>query len=576
MGYSLGVNSRGKPGLRLSIGQERYELVADEILKVFRWYHLAGTYDKKTKEIKLYIDGKEAVRKVTNGDDIWTANEDVKIGRGKDGEATDVVRPLSDVPFEYGFDGLVDEVRIYDKALSAADISKSYITFYPGDQIRDNVDMQARKMPEVKSEGKFGAYHTKLFFYETWENLYRDPEVADLVVTFDEPDRKFVFWRGAGYIPMMVTEKDIWFTNEFNEIWATEALACMEPMSDSEHRHNEARIIENTDARVVVHWRYSLIDFAYVLGNIQENGWGDWADWYYTIYPDGVAVVKMQLWTDLAKYRGSRKGHREWMESIYIVPPGMRPEDIVGQKPHVSVANLEGKSRSYNWPEVKFDMEDITIRMHYMKEGKYNPYMVADFSEIGTWDTGLTGYSTFQCFNHWPAARMKNDGRDMMDDTRIGHACVGSGDFEVYESDLDSDAPYVTKLKMEGLTKGAVEDLVPLANSWLNAPELKTEKGCLSKGYDKAQRAYALKAQEPVMSFSIEASENSPIVNPCFVVKNFKSKKAEATLKINGEEVKAGADFRQSVVIDTDGTPMLVIWLDYKTTEETNFELEMR
>ena len=35
----------------------------------------------------------------------------------------------------------------------------------------------------------------------------------------------------------------------------------------------------------------TLLYVLHVVANYdQETGWGDWADWYYYIYPDGVAV----------------------------------------------------------------------------------------------------------------------------------------------------------------------------------------------------------------------------------------------------------------------------------------------
>ena len=49
-------------------------------------------------------------------------------------------------------------------------------------------------------------------------------------------------------------------------------------------------------ARVVVHWRYPLVDVLHVLANHRDDtGWGDWADWYYYIYPDGGAAKQRSV-----------------------------------------------------------------------------------------------------------------------------------------------------------------------------------------------------------------------------------------------------------------------------------------
>jgi len=53
---------------------------------------------------------------------------------------------------------------------------------------------------------------------------------------------------------------------------------CAEHMADKRGRFNHVRLIENTEARVVVHWRYAAIDVGYVF-----PGMDIWADEYYTI-----------------------------------------------------------------------------------------------------------------------------------------------------------------------------------------------------------------------------------------------------------------------------------------------------
>ena len=60
------------------------------------------------------------------------------------------------------------------------------------------------------------------------------------------------------------------------------------------------RIIENTDARVVIHWRYASVDVLYKHPNScrNEDGWGVWTDEYLTVYPDGVGVRTVNVHGD--------------------------------------------------------------------------------------------------------------------------------------------------------------------------------------------------------------------------------------------------------------------------------------
>ncbi|BFO18698.1 hypothetical protein SHKM778_50860 [Streptomyces sp. KM77-8] len=78
-----------------------------------RWYHLAGVRDDATNQIKLYVDG-ELASTATAGP-AYVATGPLAVGRAKyNGENTDF------------WSGAVDEVRAYDKALTAEEVSALY------------------------------------------------------------------------------------------------------------------------------------------------------------------------------------------------------------------------------------------------------------------------------------------------------------------------------------------------------------------------------------------------------------------------------------------------------------------
>ena len=70
------------------------------------WHHMAGTFDGS--ELKFYLDGEQAANLVYSGT-IGTSADDVTIGEN------------SQATGRY-FDGMLDDARIYNKALSADDI----------------------------------------------------------------------------------------------------------------------------------------------------------------------------------------------------------------------------------------------------------------------------------------------------------------------------------------------------------------------------------------------------------------------------------------------------------------------
>ncbi len=71
-----------------------------------------------------------------------------------------------------------------------------------------------------------------------------------------------------------------------------------------------------------------------------------------------------------------------------------------------------------------------------------------------------------------------------------------------------------------------------------------------------------LVAEKETMSVQIAATEESPLVNPCITVRNWGHHGA-ARVKTTGAEAK---DVRQGVIIDTDGTKTMVIWLELTST----------
>ncbi len=113
-------------------------------------------------------------------------------------------------------------------------------------------------------------------------------------------------------------------------------------------------------------------------------------------------------------------------------------------------------------------------------------------------------------------------------------------------------------------------DLITLARSWCRAPELKILGGKFSsKGYDQAQKAYLIDCKKPsTLKFKLLVDEQSPIVNPAFVIKNWGQ--GTLALKVNGRKVK---DFRFGHNYRIDGTD-LVVWIKIESTSKIKIEFE--
>jgi hypothetical protein len=139
-----------------------------------------------------------------------------------------------------------------------------------------------------------------------------------------------------------------------------------------------------------------------------------------------------------------------------------------------------------------------------------------------------------------------------------------------------SEAQQFGSIMLYGFSKQPIRSLVPLARMWRHPPAVTRVDGVRSKGYDKAQRAFVLtKCTANEISFSLEASEDSPVVNPCLVLKGWDGE-SEAELIVNGQPIVAGKMFRQGIVYDTDGTPTKIVWLEFRRRRPVNVRILKR
>jgi hypothetical protein len=77
-----------------------------------QWHHVAGVFDGQS--MRLYVDGVQKQQKAKKAGPLLTSHWDLCIGNS-------VVEYAGEF---LGFDGLIDEVRIYNRALSANEIAK--------------------------------------------------------------------------------------------------------------------------------------------------------------------------------------------------------------------------------------------------------------------------------------------------------------------------------------------------------------------------------------------------------------------------------------------------------------------
>ncbi|MCP4311763.1 MAG: LamG domain-containing protein [Bacteroidetes bacterium] len=569
-GYSLSINHKGKIGLHACIDGSWVGLVTNESVELLKWTCITGVY-RKDKGFSIYFNGELVGTNEISGSITDATNHDLYIGMAHEQkppwafERNITKSYLSNMVFS----GLIDEVRLFERALDRTEIESGYQDYKPensrvldfwvlpaGDDIPNN----------------FGATYTRLKCSPEWDGLWRYGDYADIVVSFDDKPSRFVFWRGTNYLPSIVTEpgpKGIWNSDQGPEDYTDQ---CYEHMSDKTCRYSHVRLIENTEARVVVHWRNASVGVSYDWLSIDEDGWGLWTDEYWYIYPDAVSV-RYQVSGRLKDFKDIQTQQNELLSQ-----PGTRPEDIVPYDA-ITVSNIKGETEDLNYSTgvpygkgPKTVEERNLIYMNLNSEFKH-----FNIGEIGSyyvpysqWESMrmAPGHTKYNAWNHYPFGLLPSDGTVATGIDRVSSSCIGT----LYGLHHKLDDGRTDMYNLYGITNLPAKKLKDLNRSWNFAPALSNISGAEGNGYEKGQRAYVLTRESNKISFNLDGSDDSPILNPCFVIKNWESD-TEARIKINGNKQTADSKVRQGIIRDTDGTRSLVIWIEQKSDKKASYDI---
>jgi hypothetical protein len=118
-GFFFGIDPEGRLGLQVAVGGRWQGCRSTVGLPLYSWNHILGTFDPAAG-LKLYLNGKSVGEKTAIGPPRFAPEADVWIGRNQTplglSEEIRVVAPVA-----FSFDGIIDEVRIYDVALGPAE-----------------------------------------------------------------------------------------------------------------------------------------------------------------------------------------------------------------------------------------------------------------------------------------------------------------------------------------------------------------------------------------------------------------------------------------------------------------------
>jgi hypothetical protein len=562
-GWSLWLDNRGYVHFQVALAGEWFSAESSVAIELRQWSRITAIFHNGSA-IRLAIDGKEVAKTAMELPGLKVSQYPLWIGRTP--KRTPSFLENQSIPIYSSFDGAIDEFRISgDKALYKKILAEKFVRPVPP-------EFEQRRLPSGPSELAFGAWYIPLKYYKAWDEQWRG-ETPDVVVGFGpEKPFKVVFWRGISYAPCFVTEKDNWMSNEFIERQKVTGWGCPESMSDKHADFSSVRILENTPARTVILWRNAPVGvnqkFPY---QSEETQWGDWSEETYIFYPDGHGVRKMDLWSsDLDSWY-------EWCQSLQVLHPDQRPEDVLDASRIMSVAAMDGRSKTFGWDfsgtprQTEASIPGANIQVTYLKS-VWNPYLIlddrpglnenkGDGPEIVRYAGRWSEYSDFPWRNHWPVAQDYVIGRYAAVADAPSHTYTSTQ----YNAPFYKDSKKMTKLMMCGCTDGDAVDLLPLAKSWLRAPKMYC--GGSEVKYDITQRAYVLDAPAS-LSLKLEASAENPVCGLCLIVKKWEDGDVSSVL-VNGAPAAFKAGRHQSWEGET-----LILWMDIKAEAPISLSVE--
>lgn len=580
-GYYFGLGPRGQFALQLAL-DGNWQICASEdfVIGLSKWHHIAASYDPQAG-VTLFLDGRLLKHFPLPGKFTPAPEQALRLGMNHvKRKAAYPVRPFATLPSFYALDGLLDEVKLYDSAVKPAQITAAWKAAQP----LPSAPLPPRPMPSgPKGPGKFGAVYCRLAYEEGWDNLWPVSSDPDIVVRFDDSDVRVVFWRGMRYSQAWVMPNGVWMADQGAENFNGRD-GCIEHMLDPHCRYSHVRIIENTEARVVVHWRNLPTSANKNFSQVDEvTGWEDWIDEYHTFYPDGIGMRKVIQHT---------RGTAIWPEEVIVLcHPGQRPEDII-ELGAMTLSNHQGQQHAYTWAErsPKFRNKGRRERGGYIHFGdapgekpnimvvnlksRIKPFQIFDMACNFTCfaHEHRKDVSHFPWWNHWPVAQVPSDGRYCQAPDRASHFSLA---WASPRPRKQADGTFVWAW-MYGTTDKEPKHLADLAKSWVYPPKLRLDgPGFSTEGYDRTQRNYVLTRTDAKASLelTLKASDASPVHNAALLIKNWGDQEPKVTH--SGQTLRPSRDYRFGHLSRLTGTD-LVVWFPCQSTQTLQMSISDR
>jgi hypothetical protein len=567
-GFSFEIGPRGELGMKQTFAGNTVSCISETQIPLNTWTHIAATVESG-KGIRVFINGQETGKYLTQKKAAFSGNAVMRIGINYSDvyPAYRIGTEGGDTPYWFSIDGIMDELKVYKEILSDNQLLAGYTAVLPSAK----PDLPLRQFPRVESTGKFKAYYANLKYYDEWDEQWPVGADPDIVVTFADSPVRYIFWRGTRYSPAWVTDNNLWMADQSVETWSGPE-GCLEHMQDRHCKYSHVRIIENTSARIVIHWRYAPVS-AYDKLRVadEKTGWEVWIDEYYYIYPDATAIRKVTWKTDYMC------APVQFQETLPLTEEGQLQGDVI-EADYLRIANLKGEKQQYDYVEDpsagknKKVPENPNIQQHNFKSA-YDPFIIFEPGNVMDYisDRNISNLKSPGSCNHWPVGQAYCDGRRVVAADRPTHF-LG---FPISDPVIHHGSDGRSWLNsLYGMKNVNIDELVVLGRSWATAPPLTLENspGFTSKGYDMSEKTYRIAAPNTSgnLTLRIDATEMSPLFNPSILIENWGN--GPVSITANGSKLSDGKDFKTGWIERLNGTH-LVIWLNKRTFKPLKLEI---
>lgn len=567
-GFSFEIGPRGELGLRQQVSKNTLVCISDEKIPLRKWTHFAAVFENGAG-IRLYINGILVADYHTSGKPEFAPKEEIRMGMNYTAVfPSNRIGENGITPYWFSLDGILDELKVYNTALSEDRIHR--ICADLKDAASAKPEISPRHLPRVEETGAFEAYTTQLKYYQEWDQQWPVGPDPDIVVTFKDSPVKMIFWRGTRFSPAWVSDNNLWMCDQSVETWNDEE-GCKEHMQDRHCRYSHVRIIENSPARKVIHWRYapvSAYDTNWVAN--EKTGWEVWVDEYYFIYPDATGIRKVTWKTDYFGYP------RQFQETLPLTEPGQLRKDVM-EVDYLKVANLDGDYLQLYYtenPRKETEIRKINqpnIQQHNFKSA-YDPFIIFEPGNEMHYisDRALSNLDYPGSCNHWPVGQAYCDGRVTQAADRPAHFLGFPISDPIIHDEKDGRSYWAG---LYGMQNCSMDELVDLARSWAQAPPLLLESSGFSEAsYHRDEKCYVVECLDPEQDFkcSISANPDSPVNNPAILIKNWGLQGGQVFL--NGLSLQEGEDYEIGPIKRLEGSHLL-LYLRVRTTEKIQISL---